>query len=598
MRLQWIVAFMTTVVAVLPATDARAWLPGDLNGSGTVNVADVQLAIQLALLPLEGSSLPVPLDSDQDGIPNGLENVGSCASGTIRNASGDCVVDAACTSVVDCDDANPCTTDSCAAGSGCTHVANSEPCDDANPCTGGDLCSSTACIPGALIACDDGDPCTTDSCGVSMGCVHLFEPTLCPESGPSAGTIGPDGWPVSNVYSWDGSWVPAAGEFPLSGMFDDEYFDGHTNWNGVVSPILPPGEWDWDDANDDLANWKNFSTSIGVWAELVDAAGNLFGWQLQGNTPQSIPYSGAAAYYEGTNGTEVLDLGPGGIINSFTNGNLRDGPDVLVFNSGWSLDFRTGSTGAGSERDNDLVIGGCEVAPTNDFTYHQATIHTGPGRDWVFARNVNGAAIDAGNGDGGITDALDPTDGNDLVMIAGNARDFRVFGGYGSDTVVWYLDDANIDSIAFGGPNFFGGGGSGEALWADPGVDRLVFVIPPDTAIVDSTPTPPGSLLVRVWDEFEDEIWWDAPVYDDPYARYCITCGTGPAGQKTINFEYLSADESFFTGWFWVTEFEELQLGDGPDAIVYAIDPTNATLTVIPDAEPTIPPAWPWEWCE
>jgi hypothetical protein len=65
-----------------------------------------------------------------------------------------------------------------------------------------------------------------------------------------------------------------------------------------------------------------------------------------------------------------------------------------------------------------------------------------------------------------------------------------------------------------------------------------------------------------------------------------------------MNLEYLSADGSFFTGWFWVTAFEELQLGVGPGAVVYAIDQVAGTLTPIPNAVPFNPPAWPWHWCE
>ena len=51
--------------------------------------------------------------------------------------------------VVFCDDANPCTTDTCDPG----------------------LAGTSACS-NAPVICDDGDPCTTDSCDASKGCGH------------------------------------------------------------------------------------------------------------------------------------------------------------------------------------------------------------------------------------------------------------------------------------------------------------------------------------------------------------------------------------------------------------------------------------------
>ncbi|GMV39088.1 MAG: hypothetical protein AMXMBFR64_08040 [Myxococcales bacterium] len=421
-----------------------------------------------------------------------------------------------------------------------------------------------------------------------------------PDAGPAAdaGSPGADaGPPLKYPYSWDGSFEPTQSDFPMAGLFDDEYFDGHKTWTGEVSPILPPGKWDWNDANDDMANWKNFAGNIGKFEMLVDDEGNHYGWRLLGNDPDAIDYAGPAAYFEGSPGIDVLDLGPSGLLHSFTSGNLGDGPDVLIFDGSWSLDFRTGSSLSGSKWDNDLVIGGCIPDAGPGYQFKQATIHTGPGSDWIFALDMGGAAIDAGNGDGGKTDVLDPTDGDDLVVLRGNMRDFRVFGGMGDDTAVWYVDEGK-ESIAFLGPNFFGGGGSGEAVWGDPGTDRLVLVVPPDTKIVDKTPTPPGALLVRIVADYAKDIWWDGPVIGDPFAKYCITCGTGPGGRKTVTLEYKSATTPAFTGYFWVTAFEELQLGVGPDAKMFRIDDVAGKLIPAPDLLPYDPPGPPGGVCD
>ena len=74
-----------------------------------------------------------------------------------------------------CDDGNPCTTDSCDATTGqCTHtnVADGSTCDDGNACTENDTCQAGVC-KGTAKNCDDGNVCTTDSCDPATGkCVN------------------------------------------------------------------------------------------------------------------------------------------------------------------------------------------------------------------------------------------------------------------------------------------------------------------------------------------------------------------------------------------------------------------------------------------
>ena len=69
-----------------------------------------------------------------------------------------------------CDDANPCTSDSCDPVNGCEHAAKAGTCSDGDPCTDGDICSSSACKPGNAKVCDDGNPCTSDTCLQGVGC--------------------------------------------------------------------------------------------------------------------------------------------------------------------------------------------------------------------------------------------------------------------------------------------------------------------------------------------------------------------------------------------------------------------------------------------
>ncbi len=71
-----------------------------------------------------------------------------------------------------CDDANPCTNDTCFALLGCSHQLNALACDDCNPCTENDLCDAGQCAGDGQGTCDDGNPCTQDLCNLSGGCSH------------------------------------------------------------------------------------------------------------------------------------------------------------------------------------------------------------------------------------------------------------------------------------------------------------------------------------------------------------------------------------------------------------------------------------------
>ena len=67
-----------------------------------------------------------------------------------------------------CDDDEPCTGDSCAAKTGCTHAILSGPCDDDDKCTATGTCDKGKCSTTALV-CNDGDVCTSDGCDAQTG---------------------------------------------------------------------------------------------------------------------------------------------------------------------------------------------------------------------------------------------------------------------------------------------------------------------------------------------------------------------------------------------------------------------------------------------
>lgn len=80
---------------------------------------------------------------------------------------------------VTCDDANPCTNDTCNPGQGCVVTASTVECSDGNACTTGDVCAKGACVAGEPTSCDDGNTCSIDVCEPLLGCYHLATQNPC-----------------------------------------------------------------------------------------------------------------------------------------------------------------------------------------------------------------------------------------------------------------------------------------------------------------------------------------------------------------------------------------------------------------------------------
>tara|TARA_B100001094_G_scaffold309505_1_gene343215 strand:+ start:141 stop:1460 length:1320 start_codon:yes stop_codon:yes gene_type:complete len=79
-----------------------------------------------------------------------------------------------------CDDDNPCTTDTCAAGQ-CQHqpVAESLSCDDGDACTTEDQCSASKCVGSTPLDCSSANPCVIASCDPSKGCSFVAKTGSC-----------------------------------------------------------------------------------------------------------------------------------------------------------------------------------------------------------------------------------------------------------------------------------------------------------------------------------------------------------------------------------------------------------------------------------
>jgi len=76
-----------------------------------------------------------------------------------------------CAADADCEDDDPCTVNSCV-GDVCQSAPapNGTSCADADPCDGAETCTAGVCGGGTPLVCDDGNPCTTDACTAGVGC--------------------------------------------------------------------------------------------------------------------------------------------------------------------------------------------------------------------------------------------------------------------------------------------------------------------------------------------------------------------------------------------------------------------------------------------
>lgn len=106
----------------------------------------------------------------------------------------------------DCNDGNPCSIDSCGAGDMCVHTLVTS----GSPCVSNGLpgaCLSGACLPVcSLLDCDDGEPCTTDSCNDFSGtCDNSMLPdlTTCDLGGTAGACSGGSCQPACDVLDCD-----------------------------------------------------------------------------------------------------------------------------------------------------------------------------------------------------------------------------------------------------------------------------------------------------------------------------------------------------------------------------------------------------------
>ena len=114
----------------------------------------------------------------KDGSCYAVLDYGACDDGDA------CTVKTSCNNgkcgegaTADCNDANPCTADSCAPATGCAHTPVAALCSDV--CHPNAVCQVGVCVLGGALDCDDANSCTADSCTSASGCIHSDSPLPC-----------------------------------------------------------------------------------------------------------------------------------------------------------------------------------------------------------------------------------------------------------------------------------------------------------------------------------------------------------------------------------------------------------------------------------
>ena len=131
--------------------------------------ADVKPSDVLATVADAPAGPDAAAPADSGPAPGGGEASDAFDIGTADGAPGLCPAECP-------KPASPCQHAACEPAVGCIVVALPDKtlCDDGNACTAGSVCTVGICVGGPVHSCDDANPCTQDTCNAKSGnCAHL-----------------------------------------------------------------------------------------------------------------------------------------------------------------------------------------------------------------------------------------------------------------------------------------------------------------------------------------------------------------------------------------------------------------------------------------
>ncbi|MBM4342626.1 MAG: hypothetical protein FJ100_04535 [Deltaproteobacteria bacterium] len=133
-------------------------------------------------------------DKVAGGCANTNDDAATCDDGNSCTTGDKCSAGKCGGTGKDCNDNNPCTDDSCK-DNVCTNANNAAACDDGDKCTQGDTCDAGKCAKSTAVVCDDKNPCTDDACDKASGaCASTNNTKACDDgSACSTGDVCKDG---------------------------------------------------------------------------------------------------------------------------------------------------------------------------------------------------------------------------------------------------------------------------------------------------------------------------------------------------------------------------------------------------------------------
>ena len=149
-----------------PCSDGDACTAGDACASGACVATQIECT----------DANPCTVDGCDPTTGCSFEpSTGGCDDGNACTQGDHCVVGSCVPGPpLSCPQDGACTVSSCDPATGqCMPAAvpDGAPCSDGTYCTAGDSCISGICT-GTIETCDDADPCTNDTCDADIGCVH------------------------------------------------------------------------------------------------------------------------------------------------------------------------------------------------------------------------------------------------------------------------------------------------------------------------------------------------------------------------------------------------------------------------------------------
>jgi len=184
--------------------------------------------------------------------------------GDIDNLDTDCYE---CFGPADCNDANPCTDDSCVAGF-CEYSNNTASCDDGDACTMDDTCSGGSCVGGPPLDAD-GDSYVSEACGgsdcddgnsaVNPGAAEVCDNTIDDDCDGAADSLDMDCDPdylflAAYLTDDDALMTQFLAQNPNPGLGTDEYvygaIDGYCHWTITMAFFGGLVTYDYQDYNE------------------------------------------------------------------------------------------------------------------------------------------------------------------------------------------------------------------------------------------------------------------------------------------------------------------------------------------------------------